>query len=326
MLKLYLAPMEELTGYVFRNTISRHFGYIDKYFTPFISPDNRIMKTRAKREIIPSNNEGLDVVPQLLANDPALFLEGAALFENLGYKEVNINFGCPSNTVTAKRKGSGILRDPDLMDSFLDGIFNANKTSLKISVKTRVGYGDASDLENVIKVLSRYPFSEIIIHPRLKKDMYEGAPRMDLFYDACRHLDRDIVYNGDITSLTSYNALTADLSEYDNISGVMIGRGAITYPGIFRQVRTGKAMTINELYDFLHDLSDTYEKECGSGNALAKMKEVMTYVCRLISDDKDRAKILKTMIKSSDPGRLKDALTVAKSHIANGLSQIESET
>ena len=84
MIGLYLAPMEDLTGYVFRNTLSKHFGCVDKYFTPFISPDNRIMKTRSKRELIPSNNEGLNVVPQLLTNDPDLFGVGARLIAEFG--------------------------------------------------------------------------------------------------------------------------------------------------------------------------------------------------------------------------------------------------
>ena len=100
MMKLYLAPMEELTGYVFRNALDKHFGGVDKYITPFISPDNNIMKMRTFREIDPSNNEGLSVVPQILANDPELFNETADRIAGLGYKEININFGCPSNTVT----------------------------------------------------------------------------------------------------------------------------------------------------------------------------------------------------------------------------------
>ena len=187
MIKLYLAPMEELTGYVFRNAINRHFGYVDKFYTPFISPDNRIMKTRAARELLRSNNEGLDVVPQLLTNDPALFNEAAALIEDMGYEEININFGCPSNTVASKFKGSGILRTPDKMDRLLDGIFNGENSIIRdhpgfcISVKTRVGYNDTSDLPEVMNVLNRYPVYEIIVHPRVKKDIYSGHTRMEAF-------------------------------------------------------------------------------------------------------------------------------------------------
>ena len=326
MIGLSLAPMEDLTGYVFRNTLSKHFGCVDKYFTPFISPDNRIMKTRSKRELIPSNNEGLNVVPQLLTNDPDLFYEGARLIAEFGYKEVNINFGCPSNTVTTKYKGSGILRSPDTMNRFLDGIFNGTGSVLKsfpdhkISVKTRVGYNDTSDFDKVLGILSEYTFSEIIVHPRLKKDLYGGSPRMDMFDKACEKLSGNIVYNGDVNTVRDFASLTErfeNISSNSNcrISAIMIGRGAIKNPGIFRQIRTGQAMTVNELYDFLLDLYENYKEDFGDTNAIAKMKEVWTYTCGLIDNDKERSRILKIIIKLKSEAEYKDAILIAKSRI-----------
>ncbi len=326
MMKLYLAPMEELTGYVFRNTISRHFGYVDKYYTPFISPDNSIMKTRSAREIIPENNKGLNVVPQLLANDAALFNEGAHLIAGMGYKEININFGCPSNTVTSKFKGSGILRSPDLMDRFLDGIFNGEDSAikkypdLKISVKTRVGYNDTSDFEDVLKVLGRYPFCEITVHPRLKKDLYNGKVRMEMFDMACGTLNTDIVYNGDVVTAEDHEKLLSHLTSLpqnasSHITAVMIGRGAVKNPGIFRQIQTGKEATKDELYDFLSDLFETYKSECGTVNAISKMKEVWSYTTGIIEDEKERKQIFKTIIKSKSEAQYKDAVLVARSKI-----------
>lgn len=326
MTGLYLAPMEDLTGYVFRNTLSKHFGCVDKYFTPFISPDNRIMKTRSKRELIPSNNEGLNVVPQLLTNDPALFGEGARLIADFGYREININFGCPSNTVTAKYKGSGILRSPETMERFLDGIFNGKDSvlklypALKISVKTRVGYNDVSDFDEVVKILSQYPFNEIIVHPRLKKDLYGGSPRMEMFEKACKKLPGNIVYNGDVNTVRDFASLTEKFENMSQasdcrIGAVMIGRGAIRNPGIFRQIRTGQAMTVTELYDFLLDLYENYKEDFGGTNAIAKMKEVWTYTCGLIPDDKERSRILKSIIKLRTDAEYKDAIAVAKSRI-----------
>lgn len=316
MVKLYLAPMEELTGYVFRNTLSKHFGCVDKYFTPFISPDNRIMKTRSSREIIPANNEGLCVVPQLLTNDSDLFNEAAELITGLGYEEININFGCPSNTVTAKFKGSGILRSPGTMDRFLDGVFNEKDSifekhpDLKISVKTRVGYNDTSDFDDVTEVLNRYPFSEIIVHPRLKKDLYNGSVRMEMFDMACEKLTGDIVYNGDIYSTADIEKIT---EKYDGkISAVMIGRGAITDPGIFRHIRTGEPTTRAELYDFLTDLYEYYRSDFGDTNCLAKMKEVWSYTTKLIPDEKTRRKVFKDMIKAKTGSEYKDAVLAAK--------------
>lgn len=325
MIRLYLAPMEELTGYVFRQVIDRHFGCIDKYFTPFISPDNRIMKTRSSREIVPSNNEGLNVVPQLLTNDPDLFNEAAKLIASFGYKEININFGCPSNTVASKFKGSGILRAPELMDEFLDGVFNGKDSALisnpglLISVKTRIGYNDPSDLENIINVLERYPFSEVIVHPRLKKDLYGGTPRMELFDMTCDRLTKDIIYNGDIFAADDHEKL---LNKYNGrISAVMIGRGAVQNPGIFRQIRTGQVMTKNELFDFLADLYYSYTKAHGEQNALAKMKEVWSYTVRFIEDEKERARIHKMIIKTKDGATYSDAVTVARRYVLPGSIQ-----
>lgn len=302
---------------MFRNTLSMHFGCVDKYFTPFISPDNRIMKTRSSREIIPSNNEGLLVVPQLLTNDCELFNEGAKLIAGFGYKEININFGCPSNTVAAKFKGSGILRSPELMDRFLDGIFNGKGSvltdhpDLRISVKTRVGYNDTSDFEKVIEVLNRYPFSEVIVHPRLKKDLYNGSARMEMFDMACDRLKGDIVYNGDINTAGNFGSL---MDKYDGkITAVMIGRGAIRNPGIFRQIRTGSATDKKELFDFLIDLHETYKSDFGAENALAKMKEVWSYTTGLIACDKMRRQIFKDIIKAKSEPEYRDAVLVARS-------------
>ena len=326
MTKLYLAPMEELTGYVFRNTLARHFGCVDKYFTPFISPDNRIMKTRSAEEILPSHNEGLPVVPQLLTNDAEQFNEAAKLLAGMGYTELNINFGCPSNTVTSKFKGSGILRDPELMDRFLDGVFNgvgtafADYPDLRISVKTRVGYNETSDFEKVCDVLAKYPFCEIIVHPRLKKDLYKGPIRMEMFDMACSKLSTDIVYNGDIFSSDNLRLLDSGFSSTDppypgRITAMMIGRGAVADPGIFRQVRTGEKTTTAELYDFLEDLYETYKKALGSGNAISKMKEVWSYVTWLIPDEKERLRTFKTIIKSKGEAQYRDAIAVARSKI-----------
>ena len=316
MTKLYLAPMEELTGYVFRNALARHFGCVDKFFTPFISPDNRIMKTRSAEEILPSHNEGLPVVPQLLTNDADQFNEAAKLLAGMGYSELNINFGCPSNTVTAKYKGSGILRDPERMDRFLDGVFNGNGTAfadypdLRISAKTRVGYNDTSDFDKVCDVLAKYPFCEIIVHPRLKKDLYKGPIRMEMFDKACERLSTDIVYNGDIFSADDLYSVNDD-----RITAVMIGRGAVADPGIFRQIRTGKKTTTAELYDFLEDLFDAYKDALGAGNAISKMKEVWSYVTWKIPDEKERLRTFKTIIKSKGEAQYKDAVAVARSKI-----------
>ncbi len=319
MADLYLAPMEEITGYVFRNALSRHFGSVDRFYTPFISPDNRIMKTRAGRELLTDNNKGLNVIPQLLTNSAELFNEAADLIADMGYDEININFGCPSNTVAAKFKGSGILRDPDLMDRFLDGVFNGKDSilrrypSFRISVKTRVGYNDTSDLPRTVEVLNRYPICELIVHPRIKKDIYSGTPRMEAFDYAVANFKAPVSYNGDIRSCTDYEKISEKYKE--KITGIMIGRAAVADPGLFRLIRTQTATTKKELYDFLQDIYETYKNGYSPENALSKMKEVWTYTSGLISDKKERAAVIKSIIKSKNESQYKDAVTVAFSRL-----------
>ncbi len=208
------------------------------------------------------------------------------------------------------------------MGRFLEGVFNAEGSVLRkypdlhISVKTRVGYNDTSDFQKVIEILNKDPFSEIIVHPRIKTDLYNGSVRQEMFDMACDRLETDIVYNGDIFSAADHDGKIKEFEEgsqkrYKNVKAIMIGRGAIQNPGVFRQIKTGRKMIKSELYDFLKDLYETYERDYGEGNALSKMKEVWSYTVRFIPDEKDRSRIFKTIIKTNNVHRYNDAIMVA---------------
>ena len=119
---LSLAPMEGITGHVFRRVHAEVFGALDRYYTPFISPLPRVGDGFTKhydRELDPASNRGLDVVPQVLTNDADRFVWAAELLSGMGYTEINLNLGCPSGTVVAKEKGSGLLRNPTRLEAFL---------------------------------------------------------------------------------------------------------------------------------------------------------------------------------------------------------------
>lgn len=119
----YFAPMEGITGAVFRRTHHEFFPGIDKYFMPFITPTTQEKLTpRQKRDVLPEYNEGVPAVPQLLTRTAADFIWAANTLASLGYAEVNLNLGCPSGTVTAKGKGAGFLAHPDELDRFLDAV------------------------------------------------------------------------------------------------------------------------------------------------------------------------------------------------------------
>ena len=141
-MKYYLAPMEGLTTYHFRRVYHKYYGGVEKYFTPFLAARN--LSARERADILPEHNEGMKVVPQILANRAEVFLSIAGEAAAYGYSSVNLNLGCPSGTVTARGRGAGFLKFPEQLERFLDEIFD--KCPLNISVKTRIGVDNVEEI------------------------------------------------------------------------------------------------------------------------------------------------------------------------------------
>lgn len=172
-----LAPMEGVTGHVFRCVHAECFGALDRYYTPFVAPSQvgKGFVGRAKKELDPAANEGLDVVPQLLTRDADRFVWAAGLLQRMGYREVNLNAGCPSGTVVSKGKGAGFLREPRELEAFLRDV--CERSPLPVSVKTRIGVEKDDEYGEVLAAYCRCHLAELIVHPRLRVDAYRGTPR-----------------------------------------------------------------------------------------------------------------------------------------------------
>lgn len=167
-MKIYTAPLEGITGHVFRTALYHHFGGADKYFIPFIRPNqNGNFSTREKQDIMPENNLNMYPVPQILTNKAEDFLRTAEKLEAYGYKEINLNLGCPSKTVISKMRGSGFLAYPDELEQFLDEIFR--KCKLEISIKTRIGKESPDEFVRLLDIYNKYQMKELIIHPRVQQ-------------------------------------------------------------------------------------------------------------------------------------------------------------
>ena len=140
-MRFYFAPMEGITTYIYRNAHHKHYGGIEKYYAPFVSPgpDQGISMKEAK-DVLPEKNQGIPMIPQIMTNRSVDFIKACQVMQNLGYKELNFNLGCPSGTVVSKKKGSGFLAYPDELNHFLEDVFNdpmiVNK-EVEISIKTR---------------------------------------------------------------------------------------------------------------------------------------------------------------------------------------------
>ena len=269
--KLYTAPLEGVTGFAWRKAHSEVFGCADKYFSPFLSPtEHHSFTTREIRDITQGEQ---NLVPQILASKADHFVWATEYVMGLGYSEVNLNLGCPSGTVVSKGKGSGMLRDTEALDRFLDEIFerlSGKPNILKISVKTRTGLNDSSNWPAILDVFNKYPISELIIHPRAKTEMYKGKANRELFLDTMKKTELPLVYNGDVAK--------PDDEALNFGCPIMVGRGLIRRPALFREIRGGKSASRSELASF-HDLVLEYYQIYISGDSqiLHKMKEFWHY-------------------------------------------------
>lgn len=269
---LRAAPMEGVTGAIFRRVHHRLFGGISRYYIPFITPSiHRVFTTRDLRDIAPANNASVPVIPQLLTRDPELFLWAANELQQLGYDEVNLNTGCPSGTVTAKGRGAGMLRDADALRTFLDAVCAASP--LPISVKTRIGFDSPDEWPALLDLLKQYPLKELVIHPRTRGEFYKGGVHMDCF-DAAVSCGIPLVFNGNLFTKEDCDAVSL---RHPGIP-MMMGRGLLADPALPRVLQGGKPASHDELRRYHDALLDAYHREYPADQAHSRMREHMKYL------------------------------------------------
>ncbi len=286
----YFAPMEGLTDSVYRSAHHAHFPGVDRYYMPFLSPTvHRCLTPREARELPKADSVPFRAVPQLMTKVPEDFLWAASVCADLGYEEVNLNLGCPSGTVTAKGKGSGMLRDPEGLDRFLDAVFSASP--LPISLKTRLGYEDPGEFPRLLEIFNRYPVSQLTVHPRVRQEFYGGSVHMDAFRHCMENTRIPVCYNGDLNSLGDIEAISL---AYPRLEAVMIGRGLIADPGML----TPGGTTREALGAFMEELLDRYRTVFGSTrNAMFRLKENWRLIMKAHSAPE---KLQKRLLKTTD--------------------------
>lgn len=277
-----MAPMEGLTGYVYRNAYHRHFHNIDKYFTPFLT--NKNLNHKEINDILPEHNVGMQVVPQILTNRAEDFLCIAKVLSEYGYNSVNLNLGCPSGTVVAKHRGAGFLAEPEELDAFLEEIFAG--CPLRISIKTRIGIEHPQEWERLLSIYEKYPVEELIIHPRVQRDFYKNTPCRAAFEEAVKRSRHSLCYNGDINSPKDAREL---IEQFPELEKVMLGRGILADPWLAGAIRenlrrpadaAGSVLAEKDRLRVFHDdiLHGYMAVMSGDRNTLFKMKELWVYL------------------------------------------------
>lgn len=274
----YLAPMEGITNYIYRRAYHHYFQPMDCYFTPFIM--NRKLSSKEINDISPEHNRGMVLVPQIMANKAEDFIAIANELEQYGYQTVNLNLGCPSGTVVAKKRGAGFLSETEELDSFLEEIFE--RSPLKISIKTRIGKDAPEEWEKLLEIYNKYPLEELIVHPRIQKDFYKHPVRMEAYCYAEKESRVKLCYNGDI--VTAKDSRTFAGSHPDT-ERMMIGRGVLMNPGLIGEIKGAVPATNEIIRQFHNEIYEQYRSILsGDRNTLYKMKEIWSYLGQSFSD------------------------------------------
>lgn len=299
--RCYAAPLEGITGYIYRNAHHKYFSGVDKYFTPFVTPKpKKGLNTREKNDILPEHNKANVIVPQILTNQAADFIKVASMLEALGYKEINLNLGCPSGTVVSKKKGSGFLSDLEGMKEFFDEVFS--ELTINLSVKSRLGVENPEEIKALIQLYNQFPFSEVILHARVREDYYKKPVNQEAFSEAFAMSKHSLCYNGDLFTVKDIEQLEKN---FPKLRAVMLGRGMIANPQLtefFCEPSDAyrKKQVCSESWDFarwkafLDELCYGYENIMSGGkNVLFKLKEVWSYMITFFPESEKYGKKIK---------------------------------
>ena len=301
--KLYMGPLRGYTDQIYRNTFSEHFGGFDLAVAPFISSTSgKRIRPKYVRGLLPENNTGMPVVPQILSKSAKDFIVLANCLLDLGYDTINWNLGCPHPQVVKKMRGSGLLPHRERIQAFLDEVAPALEG--KLSIKARLGQKSRDDLAGLAPVLNDYPLEEVIIHGRTGVQMYEGNVDLERFEICLSILDHPVVYNGDIRSTDNFRMLS---ERFESVGRWMIGRWSLVNPFLPMMIKTGENAPNNRVEKMkrFHDaLYEQYSANLsGPSHLLNRMKAQWNYFSLAF---RDCGKTVKNIRKTGSPRRYLD--------------------
>lgn len=278
MYKIEFAPLQGYTDAIYRTMHNKVFGGINSYYSPFIRLEKGEVRQKDIKDILPENNENINLVPQIIVNSNEEFLKLTESVSNLGYKRIDINMGCPFPLQTKKGRGAALLQNTKHLEDIVESINSIN--DIDFSIKMRLGMDSAEDAKGALEIINKAKLHHLTIHPRIAKQQYKGEidyQTFDYIYQNCLH---PIIYNGDILSQEDiYNIINI----YPKIEGIMIGRGLLAKPYLAMELNKTIRLSVSERLSMimkLHDaIYDHYSSVMqGEHQLLLKMKTFWEYL------------------------------------------------
>ena len=282
---LLSSPLQGFTDFRFRNAQNKFFGGIDTFYAPYIRLNGKlIIKSSYERDLLPENNSSLECIPQIITNDADEFLFVSNYVQELGYKELNWNLGCPYPMVTKCGMGSGLISDSEKIRQILDKVHS--ESDIIVSMKMRLGYDTTTEILDVLPILDTFPIKNIAIHARIGKHLYKGGVHLDAFQNCVATTKHKLYYNGDITTVAKFKEMQ---ERFPTINHFMIGRGLISdpfLPSMIKNNTTAHPKNKLHLFEEFHDtLYEGYSQSLsGATHILLKMHHLWEYFAATFSN------------------------------------------
>jgi nifR3 family TIM-barrel protein len=275
---LALAPMQDVTDLPFWKLMTR-YGGADVYYTEYF----RVHATSNLEPWIVNsirhNPTGRPVVAQMIGNDIPALIRTAKQLQRLPVAAIDLNLGCPAPVVYRKCAGGGLLREPQRVDAILGALREA--VSVKFTVKTRIGFDTPEVFDELLPIFAKHSLDLLTVHGRTVSEMYRSEVHYDFIARAVAAVPCPVLANGNVYSATK----AQQVLEITGARGLMIGRGAIRNPWLFRQIREprrGEVPFLPTGRDVLDYVRALYEITCPPNlreiAQVQKMKKYMNYL------------------------------------------------
>lgn len=275
-ISISLAPLQGFTDRIYRSAHARHFAGVDRYFIPYIEFQNDgSIKRSHQRDA--QKLDGVEQVPQVLCSSFDHLSRLSIYLKDLGYCEVNLNLGCPYPMVAKRKKGSGLLPFPEEIKMLLQEWFE--NPPLELSIKLRLGYENPYEIYPVMEVLNGFPLKEIILHPRIGKDLYKGHANIEAFEQVLVNSKYPLTYNGDIDSVEKFQELSKRFNPVDNW---MIGRGILSNPFLSEEIKCiakSSNLCVTQIFKDIHLQKAKSSLEKSESLDLGLFGDALSLVC-----------------------------------------------
>ncbi|MBR6648915.1 MAG: tRNA-dihydrouridine synthase family protein [Bacteroidaceae bacterium] len=293
MKSIYFAPLQGYTDDVYRRVHNELIGGVKLYYTPFVRVEAGSIRSKDIRDISPANNKNVPVVPQIIFNSRKEFEYLVGRLLELGYKEIDLNMGCPFPLQTKHKRGAGILAHNDIISDIVEGI--KRYSDVRFSVKMRLGWEKPQEAEKVVQLLNGVELQHITLHPRTGIQQYKGNIDIDAFARVYSLSDNPVVYNGDILSIEDIYNIER---RFPDVKGFMIGRGLLGCPSLAKEYNEGVVWSREEHIALMLNMHSALIKEYslflkGETQILNKMRTFWEYSEQLLTR-KPYKKVLKS--------------------------------